>query len=91
MSPRFLRRTIDGANPIIQTILTPEDVKFIPVSVLRTDLLCVDSGFRRRACRRQWAGKVTGDAKTEGEGKADQVKGKVQNTEGGLKDAVRGK
>jgi uncharacterized protein YjbJ (UPF0337 family) len=37
------------------------------------------------------AGKVTGDAKTETEGKAEQVKGKVRNTVGGLKDAVRGK
>jgi uncharacterized protein YjbJ (UPF0337 family) len=33
----------------------------------------------------------TGDAKTESEGKADQVKGKVQSTVGGLKDAVRQK
>ena len=31
---------------------------------------------------KEWAGKATGDAKTEGEGKADQVKGKVQNTVG---------
>jgi uncharacterized protein YjbJ (UPF0337 family) len=37
------------------------------------------------------AGKVTGDAKLEGEGKADQVAGKVQNTVGGIKDALRGK
>ena len=35
-------------------------------------------------------GKITGDSKTEAEGKADQVKGKVQNTIGGLKDTVRG-
>jgi uncharacterized protein YjbJ (UPF0337 family) len=37
------------------------------------------------------AGKVTGDAKLEGEGKADQVAGKVQNTIGGIKDTLRGK
>ena len=37
------------------------------------------------------AGKVTGDTKTESEGKADKVKGKVQNTIGGLKDSARGK
>jgi len=37
------------------------------------------------------AGKVTGDAKLEGEGKADQVAGKVQNAVGGLKDSLRGK
>jgi uncharacterized protein YjbJ (UPF0337 family) len=37
------------------------------------------------------AGKVTGDTKTENEGKADQLTGKVQNTVGGMKDAIRGK
>jgi uncharacterized protein YjbJ (UPF0337 family) len=40
---------------------------------------------------KEWTGKVTGDKKTEAEGKADQLKGKVQNTVGGLKDAIRGK
>ena len=37
------------------------------------------------------AGKVLGDSKLEGEGKADQAAGKIQNAVGGLKDAVRGK
>lgn len=37
------------------------------------------------------AGKVTGDEKLKAEGQADQVEGKVQNTVGGVKDAVRGK
>ena len=37
------------------------------------------------------AGKVTGDSKLEAEGKANQVAGKVQNTIGGIKDALRGK
>ncbi len=40
---------------------------------------------------KEWAGKVTGDSKTEAEGKADQFKGKVQNTVGGIKDSLRGK
>lgn len=35
------------------------------------------------------AGKATGDSKLEGEGKAQQVAGKVQNTVGGLKDAAK--
>lgn len=35
------------------------------------------------------AGKVTGDAKLESEGKADQVKGKVQNAVGGMKDLIK--
>jgi uncharacterized protein YjbJ (UPF0337 family) len=34
-------------------------------------------------------GKLTGDSKTETEGKADQVEGKVQNTVGGIKDTVK--
>jgi uncharacterized protein YjbJ (UPF0337 family) len=35
------------------------------------------------------AGKLTGDEKLMAEGRADQLKGKVQNTVGGIKDAVR--
>jgi uncharacterized protein YjbJ (UPF0337 family) len=34
-------------------------------------------------------GKATGDAKLQGDGKADKVEGKVQNAIGGLKDTVR--
>jgi uncharacterized protein YjbJ (UPF0337 family) len=37
------------------------------------------------------AGKVLGDSKLEAEGKSDQVKGKVQNAIGGIKDTLRGK
>jgi uncharacterized protein YjbJ (UPF0337 family) len=36
-------------------------------------------------------GKVTGDAKTEADGKADQVEGKVQNAWGSLKDSLKEK
>ena len=36
------------------------------------------------------AGKVTGDSKLEAEGTTEKVAGKVQNTVGGVKDAVRG-
>ncbi len=35
------------------------------------------------------AGKLTGDAKLQAEGKADKLKGKVQNAVGGAKDAIR--
>ena len=37
------------------------------------------------------AGKLTGDAKLEGEGKAQKTKGKIRNAFGGLKDALKGK
>ena len=34
-------------------------------------------------------GKALGDEKLKNEGRADQVKGKIQNTVGGIKDAAR--
>ena len=36
------------------------------------------------------AGKLVGDEKLKAEGRTDQVAGKVQNTIGGIKDAVFG-
>lgn len=36
------------------------------------------------------AGKITGDAKLEAEGKADKAGGAVKNAVGGVKDAVKG-
>jgi uncharacterized protein YjbJ (UPF0337 family) len=38
---------------------------------------------------KEGAGKLTGDAKLEGEGKADKAEGKIQNAVGGLKDKIR--
>ena len=38
---------------------------------------------------KEGAGKVLGDEKMKREGQADQVEGKVQNTVGGVKDAIR--
>jgi len=35
------------------------------------------------------AGKITGDAKLEAEGKMDKLKGKAENAIGGAKDAMR--
>ena len=34
------------------------------------------------------AGKILGDEKLKNEGRADQVKGKIQNTVGGIKDEL---
>lgn len=39
---------------------------------------------------KEGVGKLFGDKKLETEGQADQVKGKVQNTVGGVKDTLRG-
>jgi uncharacterized protein YjbJ (UPF0337 family) len=38
---------------------------------------------------KETAGKALGDSKLESEGKADKVAGKIRNTVGGIKDAVR--
>jgi uncharacterized protein YjbJ (UPF0337 family) len=40
---------------------------------------------------KEGAGKLTGDKKLESEGIIDQVKGKVQNAIGGIKDTIKGK
>jgi len=48
------------------------------------------SAEQAKAKINETAGKTTGDSKTEAEGKTDQVKGKVQNTVGGIKDSLRG-
>jgi uncharacterized protein YjbJ (UPF0337 family) len=40
---------------------------------------------------KEGVGKATGDAKLQGEGKADKTEGKIQNAVGGVKDALRDK
>ena len=40
---------------------------------------------------KQAVGKAIGDTKLETEGKADKIKGKVQNAIGGVKDTLKGK
>jgi uncharacterized protein YjbJ (UPF0337 family) len=49
------------------------------------------SAEQAKGAIKEMAGKVTGDAKLESEGKADKTAGKVQNAIGGLKDTLRGK
>jgi uncharacterized protein YjbJ (UPF0337 family) len=40
---------------------------------------------------KEGASKLTGDDKLRSEGMIDQVKGKVQNAVGGIKDTLKGK
>jgi uncharacterized protein YjbJ (UPF0337 family) len=49
------------------------------------------SGHQVKGKIKEVAGKISGDAKLEGEGKAEKTAGKVQNAWGGFKDAARGK
>ena len=51
----------------------------------------VGSGKQIKGAVKQAVCKAVGDAKLESEGKADRIKGKVQNTIGGLKDTLKGK
>lgn len=48
------------------------------------------SGKQAKGSIKEAAGKLTGDTKLQGEGKADRAEGKVQNAVGGIKDALRG-
>jgi len=48
------------------------------------------SANQAKGALKEVAGKVTGDAKLQAEGKAEKAAGKVQNAVGGLKDAARG-
>jgi uncharacterized protein YjbJ (UPF0337 family) len=49
------------------------------------------SAKQAKGAIKEAAGKLTGDAKLEADGKADKAEGKIQNTIGGVKDALRGK
>ena len=46
-------------------------------------------GHQIKGGLKEGVGKVTGDKKTEAEGAAEKAGGKVQNTVGGAKDAIR--
>jgi uncharacterized protein YjbJ (UPF0337 family) len=47
------------------------------------------AGKKIKGSVKEGIGKVTGDEKLKGEGKADKAEGKIQNTVGGIKDKVR--
>jgi len=46
-------------------------------------------GHQAKGAMKEAAGKLTGDKKTEAEGKTERAAGKVQNAMGGAKDAAR--
>jgi uncharacterized protein YjbJ (UPF0337 family) len=49
------------------------------------------SAQQAKGAVKEAAGKVTGAAKLQAEGKADKTAGKIRNAIGGLKDTLRGK
>ena len=51
----------------------------------------VGSAKQVKGAVKQAVGKAVGDTKLETEGKADKMKGKVQNAIGGVKDTLKGK
>ena len=48
------------------------------------------AGQKMAGKAKEAAGKLTGDAKLQAEGKADKAGGAVKNAVGGVKDALRG-
>jgi len=46
------------------------------------------AGHEAKGKIKEVAGKLTGDKKTEAEGTAEKVGGKVQNTVGGIRDKI---
>ena len=46
---------------------------------------------KAKGAMKETAGKLTGDAKLQAEGKADKATGALKNAIGGAKDAIRGK
>jgi uncharacterized protein YjbJ (UPF0337 family) len=46
-------------------------------------------GDQAKGAIKDATGKVIGDSKLQAEGKADKVKGKIENAVGGAKDAIR--
>ena len=49
------------------------------------------SARQAKGAIKEGAGKLTGDAKLQADGKADKAAGKIQNAVGSVKDALRGK
>ena len=47
------------------------------------------AGHEAKGKLKEVAGKVTGDTKTEAEGTAEKIGGKVQNAVGGIRDKAR--
>jgi uncharacterized protein YjbJ (UPF0337 family) len=64
------------------------------VSLLKEEVMDKDrvkgSAQQAKGAVKEAAGKVTGDAKLQAEGKADKTAGKIRNAIGGLKDTLRG-
>ena len=49
------------------------------------------SARQAKGAIKETAGKITGDAKLQADGKADKAAGVIQNAVGGVKDIVAGK
>lgn len=47
------------------------------------------SAHQAKGAIKETAGKLTGDTKLQGEGKAEKTAGKIQNTAGGVKDTIK--
>ena len=62
-------------------------------ALIRAEVVTHGPGSPKQAkgAIKEAAGKLTGDAKLQADGKADKAAGKIQNAIGSVKDALRGK
>jgi uncharacterized protein YjbJ (UPF0337 family) len=98
----MLTAQVSGAMTF-QGVLPGEDIAEPPTRSRRSNAaihdgkehLAVDkdrvtgAAHEAKGAVKEAAGKLTGDTKTQAEGKAEKVQGKVQNAAGGAKDAAR--
>jgi uncharacterized protein YjbJ (UPF0337 family) len=72
---------------------TPGDVSICDSRTLKGKSMDKDriegAATKAKGSVKEAAGKVTGDAKLQAEGKSDKAAGKVQNAVGGVKDALK--
>jgi uncharacterized protein YjbJ (UPF0337 family) len=89
----------EAASPTLRSLVVElvQVRTVVDVKIVRTEAVMPDkdrikgSAEQAKGKVKETAGKVSGDRKLEGEGKADPLKGKVRNAVGGLKDTLRGK
>jgi uncharacterized protein YjbJ (UPF0337 family) len=78
-------------SPHIDIVLVPDGIG--PLRLQETTTMDKDrvegSAKQVKGTMKDAAGKLTGDAKLQAEGKADKAEGKIQNAVGGAKDSIR--
>ena len=87
------RNAATGGNQT--TLYSPHLSRSGALLVLEEEIMdknrVVGSAKQVKGAVKQVVGKAVGDSKLKSEGKADKIEGKVQNTIGGIEDALKRK